>query len=415
MDFRLSYSPRQEIRAIELPGSKSVTNRALIINALSCRPARIEGIAHCDDTIAITDALKQCDCARIDIGAAGTAMRFLTAYFAAMPGVSLTLTGTQRMLCRPIKPLVDSLMQLDANITYLGEDGFPPLSIEGKRLKGGNISIRGDISSQFISALMMIGPTLNGGLNIQLLGEVVSRSYIDMTCEIMRHYGIEVKSDENLIAIPEQSYSAPDVFMVEADWSSASYFYELVALTDMQNIKLTGLFSPQHSVQGDSALAHLFNHFGVQTSFNDDCAVISSGKRNEMSDEVLCLNLSTTPDIVPTMVVTACLKGRHFHFCGIHNLRVKESDRIAALTAEMRRLGYVLHSDFDSIGWKGERCTSELSPIISTYSDHRMAMAFAPAATIFPGLCIADVGVVNKSFPKFWIEMRKLGIISEEV
>ena len=415
MDFRLSYSPQQEIRAIELPGSKSVTNRALIINALSQRPARIGGIAHCDDTIAITDALKQCDCARIDIGAAGTAMRFLTAYFASMPGVSLTLTGTQRMLCRPIKPLVDSLMQLDADIAYLGEDGFPPLSIEGKRLKGGNISIRGDISSQFISALMMIGPTLNGGLNIQLLGEVVSRSYIDMTCEIMRHYGIEVKSDENLIAIPEQSYSAPDVFMVEADWSSASYFYELVALTDMQNIKLTGLFSPQHSVQGDSALAHLFNHFGVQTSFNDDCAVISSGKRNEMSDEVLCLNLSTTPDIVPTMVVTACLKGRHFHFCGIHNLRVKESDRIAALTAEMRRLGYVLHSDFDSIGWKGERCTSESSPIISTYSDHRMAMAFAPAATIFPGLCIADVGVVNKSFPKFWIEMRKLGIISEEV
>lgn len=415
MDFRLSYSPQQEIRAIELPGSKSVTNRVLIINALSQRPTHIEGIAYCDDTIAITDALKQCDCARIDIGAAGTAMRFLTAYFAAMPGVSLTLTGTQRMLCRPIKPLVDSLMQLDADIAYLGEDGFPPLSIEGKRLKGGNISIRGDISSQFISALMMIGPTLNGGLNIQLLGEVVSRSYIDMTCEIMRHYGIEVKSDENIIAIPEQSYSAPDVFMVEADWSSASYFYELVALTDMQNIKLTGLFSPQHSVQGDSALAHLFNHFGVQTSFNDDCAVISSGKRNEMSDEVLCLNLSTTPDIVPTMVVTACLKGRHFHFCGIHNLRVKESDRIAALTAEMRRLGYVLHSDFDSIGWKGERCTSESSPIISTYSDHRMAMAFAPAATIFPGMCIADVGVVNKSFPKFWTEMKKLGIISEEV
>lgn len=415
MDFRLSYSPQQEIRAIELPGSKSVTNRALIINALSQRPARIEGIAYCDDTIAITDALKQCDCAHIDIGAAGTAMRFLTAYFASMPGVSLTLTGTQRMLCRPIKPLVDSLMQLDANITYLGEDGFPPLNIEGKRLRGGNISIRGDISSQFISALMMIGPTLQGGLTIHLLGEVVSRSYIDMTCEIMRHYGIEVKSDENLIAIPEQSYSAPDVFMVEADWSSASYFYELVALTDMQNIKLTGLFSPQHSVQGDSALAQLFNHFGVQTSFNDDCAVISSGKRNEMSDEVLCLNLSTTPDIVPTMVVTACLKGRHFHFCGIHNLRVKESDRIAALTAEMRRLGYVLHSDFDSIGWKGERCTSESSPIISTYSDHRMAMAFAPAATIFPGMCIADVGVVNKSFPQFWIEMRKLGIISEEV
>lgn len=415
MDFRLSYSPQQEIRAIELPGSKSVTNRALIINALSQRPARIEGIAHCDDTIAIADALKRCDCAHIDIGAAGTAMRFLTAYFAATPGVSLTLTGTQRMLCRPIKPLVDSLMQLDANIAYLGEDGFPPLSIEGKRLRGGSISIRGDISSQFISALMMIGPVLQGGLVIHLFGEVVSRSYIDMTCEIMRHYGIDVKSDENLIVIPEQSYSAPDVFMVEADWSSASYFYELVALTDVQNIKLTGLFPSEQSMQGDSALAQLFKYFGVQTSFYDDCALISSEKRNEMSDELLSLNLSTTPDIVPTMVVTACLKERHFHFWGIHNLRVKESDRIAALEAEMRRLGYILHSDFDSISWKGERCAFETSPIINTYSDHRMAMAFAPAATIYPGLCIADVGVVNKSFPQFWKEMRKSGIISEEI
>ena len=415
MDFGLSYSPQQEIRAIELPGSKSVTNRAFIINALSRRQARIEGIAHCDDTTAIADALKRCDCAYIDIGAAGTAMRFLTAYFAAMSGVSLTLTGSQRMLCRPIKSLVDSLLQLDANITYLGEDGFPPLCIEGKRLRGGNISIRGDISSQFISALMMVGPTLQGGLTIHLLGEVVSRSYIDMTCEIMRHYGIDVKSDTSLIAIPEQSYSAPDVFVVEADWSSASYFYEFVALTDLQNVKLMGLFAPDKSMQGDSALAHLFNHFGVKTSFYDDCAVISSEKRNEISDEVLCLNLSTTPDIVPTMVVTACLKGRHFHFCGIQNLRVKESNRIAALTAEMRRLGYVLHSDFDSISWKGERCALESSPIINTYSDHRMAMSFAPAATIYPGLRIADVGVVNKSFPQFWEEMRKLGIISEEV
>ena len=415
MDFRLSYSPQEEIRAIELPGSKSITNRALIINALSQRLTRIEGIARCDDTIAITDALQRCDCGHIDIGAAGTAMRFLTAYFAATPGVSLALTGSQRMLCRPIKPLVDALLQLNANIEYLGEDGFPPLRIEGKRLRGGNISIRGDISSQFISALMMIGPTLQGGLNIHLLGEVVSRSYIDMTCEIMRHYGIDVKSDENLIAISEQPYSAPDVFIVEADWSSASYFYELVALTDAQNIKLTGLFSSEQSMQGDSALVQLFKHFGVQTSFDDDCAVISSEKSNEKSDEVLSLNLSTTPDLVPTMVVTACLKGRRFHFSGIHNLSIKECDRIAALKAEMQCLGYVLHCDFDSIGWNGERCIPESSPTIRTYSDHRMAMAFAPAATIYPNLRIADVGVVNKSFPRFWIEMRKLGIISEEV
>lgn len=415
MDFRLSYSPQEEIKEIELPGSKSITNRALIINALSERPTCIEGIAHCDDTIAIADAIKRYDCERIDIGAAGTAMRFLTAYFAATPGVSLVLTGTQRMLCRPIKPLVDALLQLNANIAYLGEDGFPPLRIEGKRLKGGNITIRGDISSQFISALMMIGPTLQGGLNIHLLGEVVSRSYIDMTNEIMRQYGIDVKSNENVIAIQEQPYSAPDVFKVEADWSSASYFYELVALTDAQNVKLTGLFSPEQSMQGDSELAQLFKHFGVQTSFYDDYAVISSRKRNEMSDEVLSLNLMTTPDIVPTMVVTACLKGRRFHFSGIHNLRIKECDRIAALEAEMQRLGYVLHCDFDSISWNGERCISEPSPVINTYSDHRMAMAFAPAATIHPNLCIADVGVVNKSFPQFWKEMRKLGIISEEV
>lgn len=415
MDFRLSYSPQQEIRAIELPGSKSITNRALIINALSKRPTCIEGIAHCDDTIAIADALKCDDYTHIDIGAAGTAMRFLTAYFATTPGVSLTLTGCQRMLCRPIKPLIDALMQLGANITYLGKDGFPPLRIEGKQLCGGNISLRSDISSQFISALMMIGPTLQGGLTIHLLEEVVSRPYIDMTCEIMRRYGVDIKSDKNTIAIPEKSYSAPAVFMVEKDWSSASYFYELVALTGVQNIKLTGLFSPKQSMQGDSALADLFNHFGVHSSFYDDYVVISSDKKTEISGKLLDLNLSATPDIVPTMVVTACLKNRCFHFCGVHNLRIKESNRISALIVEMKRLGYVLHCDTDSISWNGERCISELSPRINTYSDHRMAMAFAPAATICQGLCIADVDVVNKSFPQFWTEIRKLGITSEVV
>lgn len=417
MDLRLQHTSDIVAPDIVLPGSKSITNRALIINALSECPTCIEGTASCDDTRAIIEALDGRLQSTVDVGPAGTAMRFLTAYFASKPDVSLTLTGDKRMLCRPIRPLVMALTVLGADIAYQGKEGYPPLLITGKHLNGGDIEIRGDISSQFISALMIVGPTLRGGLNIRLTGEIVSRPYIEMTGEVMRHFGVDVRVTENLITIPERTYRAPKSFCVEADWSSASYFYELVALSGVRDIKLSGLRPTGKSAQGDAAAAELFREFGVYTSFADGCALISaeSNEYDGNGREMLLLNLSSTPDLVPAMVVTACLKNRQFRYYGIHNLRIKESDRISTLASEMRRLGYPLHCDADSISWKGERCQEEVAPVICTHSDHRLAMAFAPAVILYEGLVISDALVVNKSFPGFWSEIRKLGIKSEVV
>ncbi|MBR5788113.1 MAG: 3-phosphoshikimate 1-carboxyvinyltransferase [Muribaculaceae bacterium] len=416
MDIRLRYRSDIVASPIELPSSKSIANRALVINALSAHPAEIGGMSVCDDTQAIVGALEQVSehsATIVDIGAAGTAMRFLTAYFAALEGVTVTLTGSQRMCRRPIALLVDALRQSGADIAYLGEEGFPPLRIEGKRLRGGEIAIRGDISSQYISALMMVGATFSEGLCIRLLGDTLSRPYIEMTAEMMRQWGIDVRTSADRIEILSHGYRSPASYTVEADWSAASYIYEMVALAELQNVVVRGLVAPERSLQGDSELVDLYRHFGVTTQFCDGCAVISCSPSE--SDEVLSLDLKATPDLVPAMVVTACLKGRRFAFEGVGNLRIKECDRIAVLTTEMRKLGYLLTFDDESVSWDGSRCESECNPLIMTYKDHRIAMAFAPAVTQHQGLAIEDAMVVNKSFPQYWEQMRLMGIIAEKI
>ena len=416
MDIRLRYRSDIVASPIELPSSKSIANRALVINALSAHPAEIGGMAVCDDTQAIVGALEQVSehsATIVDIGAAGTAMRFLTAYFAALEGVTVTLTGSQRMCRRPIALLVDALRQSGADIAYLGEEGFPPLRIEGKRLRGGEIAIRGDISSQYISALMMVGATFSEGLCIRLLGDTLSRPYIEMTAEMMRQWGIDVRTSVDRIEILSHGYRSPASYTVEADWSAASYIYEMVALAELQNVVVRGLVAPERSLQGDSELVDLYRHFGVTTQFCDGCAVISCSPSE--SDEVLSLDLKATPDLVPAMVVTACLKGRRFAFEGVGNLRIKECDRIEVLTTEMRKLGYLLTFDDESVSWDGSRCESECNPLIMTYKDHRIAMAFAPAVTQHQGLAIEDAMVVNKSFPQYWEQMRLMGIIAEKI
>ena len=416
MDIRLRYRSDIVASPIELPSSKSIANRALVINALSEHPAEIGGMAVCDDTQAIVGALEQViehSATIVDIGAAGTAMRFLTAYFAALEGVTVTLTGSQRMCRRPIALLVDALRQSGADIAYLGEEGFPPLRIEGKRLRGGEIAIRGDISSQYISALMMVGATFSEGLCIRLLGDTLSRPYIEMTAEMMRQWGIDVRTSADRIEILSHGYRSPVSYTVEADWSAASYIYEMVALAELQNVVVRGLVAPERSLQGDSELVDLYRHFGVTTQFCDGCAVISCSPSE--SDEVLSLDLKATPDLVPAMVVTACLKGRLFTFEGVGNLRIKECDRIAVLTTEMRKLGYLLTFDDESVSWDGSRCEAECNPLIMTYKDHRIAMAFAPAVTQHQGLAIEDAMVVNKSFPQYWEQMRLMGIIAEKI
>ena len=416
MDIRLRYRSDIVASPIELPSSKSIANRALVINALSEHPAEIGGMSVCDDTQAIVGALEQVSehsATIVDIGAAGTAMRFLTAYFAALEGVTVTLTGSQRMCRRPIALLVDALRQSGADIAYLGEEGFPPLRIEGKRLRGGEIAIRGDISSQYISALMMVGATFSEGLCIRLLGDTLSRPYIEMTAEMMRQWGIDVRTSADRIEILSHGYRSPASYTVEADWSAASYIYEMVALAELQNVVVRGLVAPERSLQGDSELVDLYRHFGVTTQFCDGCAVISCSPSE--SDEVLSLDLKATPDLVPAMVVTACLKGRRFAFEGVGNLRIKECDRIAVLTTEMRKLGYLLTFDDESVSWDGSRCEVECNPLIMTYKDHRIAMAFAPAVTQHQGLAIEDAMVVNKSFPQYWEQMRLMGIIAEKI
>lgn len=416
MDIRLRYRSDIVASPIELPSSKSIANRALVINALSEYPAEIGGMSVCDDTQAIVGALEQVSehsATIVDIGAAGTAMRFLTAYFAALEGVTVTLTGSQRMCRRPIALLVDALRQSGADIAYLGEEGFPPLRIEGKRLRGGEIAIRGDISSQYISALMMVGATFSEGLCIRLLGDTLSRPYIEMTAEMMRQWGIDVRTSVDRIEILSHGYRSPASYTVEADWSAASYIYEMVALAELQNVVVRGLVAPERSLQGDSELVDLYRHFGVTTQFCDGCAVISCSPSE--SDEVLSLDLKATPDLVPAMVVTACLKGRRFTFEGVGNLRIKECDRIEVLTTEMRKLGYLLTFDDESVSWDGSRCESECNPLIMTYKDHRIAMAFAPAVTQHQGLAIEDAMVVNKSFPQYWEQMRLMGIIAEKI
>lgn len=416
MDIRLRYRSDIVASPIELPSSKSIANRALVINALSAHPAEIGGVSVCDDTQAIVGALEQVSehsATIVDIGAAGTAMRFLTAYFAALEGVTVTLTGSQRMCHRPIALLVDALRQSGADIAYLGEEGFPPLRIEGKRLRGGEIAIRGDISSQYISALMMVGATFSEGLCIRLLGDTLSRPYIEMTAEMMRQWGIDVRTSADRIDILSHGYRSPASYTVEADWSAASYIYEMVALAELQNVVVRGLVAPEKSLQGDSELVDLYRHFGVTTQFCDGCAVISCSPSE--SDEVLSLDLKATPDLVPAMVVTACLKGRRFAFEGVGNLRIKECDRIAVLTTEMRKLGYLLTFDDESVSWDGSRCEVECNPLIMTYKDHRIAMAFAPAVTQHQGLAIEDAMVVNKSFPQYWEQMRLMGIIAEKI
>lgn len=408
MDYILKYHQPEEIATIELPGSKSITNRVLLINAMSETHAKLNGLAQCDDTYAIIDGLRKHDLGIVDVGAAGTAMRFLTAYFAATEGVSVTLTGTDRMLNRPIGPLVEALRQLGAKIEYTGEEGFPPLRIEGNRLRGGHIGVRSNISSQFISALMLIGPTLERGLKIHLLEDTVSKTYIEMTCEIMRKFGINARYDNESITIPQQDYLPPISYDIESDWSAASYFYEAVALSKTDKLKLTGLYSADKSLQGDRQLVDIFELFGVYTAFYDGYAMIQ--KREYTDASAIELDLKSCSDLVPTLAVTACLSNRKFHFTGISNLRIKECDRLQALVLELRGLGYFLRCDDDSLSWTGERCERSHQASIKTYKDHRIAMAFAVASTKIDGIIIEDAEVVRKSFPQFWNEMRKVGI-----
>ena len=410
MNYRI-IAPRRIEGEIDLPASKSISNRVLLLNALCATPGRLSNLAQCDDTDAVLSALAQPDASEVNIGAAGTAMRFLTAYFATREGREVVIDGTERMRQRPIGVLVDALRQLGADIEYVEAEGYPPLKITGTRLRGGALTVSGSVSSQYITAILLIAPVI-GGITLTIEGEIMSRPYIDMTLALMARYGVKAEWRENVIHVPAGEYTALD-FTVEADWSAASYWWAMQAIVPQSRISLKGL-EPQ-SLQGDSRIAELMSQMGVTGNWCGRYLDLRSNGGVGCCCSTFA-DLSGTPDIAQTLVVMLCLMGRPFRITGLRTLRIKETDRLEALRTELRKLGYVVKVEGDdAISWHLETTAAEASPHICTYHDHRMAMAFAPAAIRFPGLIIDDAQVVSKSYPLFWEHLRQAEFKIEEV
>lgn len=400
----ISASGRTVKDTIHIPSSKSISNRMLIIRSLAGSEATLHNLSGSDDTEVLRKAL-DAETNVKDVGHAGTSMRFLAAYLSTRQG-EFVLTGSERMKERPIGPLTDALKQIGARIDFLGKEGYPPLKITGGGLKGGSIEIEAGISSQFISALMMIGPVLEGGLSIFLKGPVVSSAYIRMTLALMNRCGVNADFDGRRIRVLPGNYSVQD-FVVESDWSGASYWYQVAALLPGSEITLPNLSAD--SLQGDAALIQIFEPLGIQTGVHAGGIQLVSRKQ-DLPDQ-FSYDFTSCPDLVQTMAVCLCALEIPFRFTGTTTLRIKETDRIAALQSELRRVGFVLGADPSGewLQWDGSRCEPEPDPVIRTYHDHRMAMAFAPLALILGSIAIEDPGVVSKSYPDYWADLEKAG------
>lgn len=405
-------APQVLNQTIKLPASKSISNRALIIHALSGGAILPNNLSDCDDTTVIIDALQN-NPHEINIKAAGTAMRFMTAFLSVKDGEEHVLTGTERMKHRPIGVLVDALRHLGADIKYAGEEGFPPLRIKGRKLEGGLLEVPGNISSQYISALLMIGPTLKNGLTLRLTGDVISRPYIDLTLWTMREFGADADwSDSETISVAPKPYKERNYY-IENDWSAASYWYEMMALSTHEDdeIRLEGLMDG--SKQGDSSVRYIFSLLGVKSTFEsrkEGVPTTVTLRHTNRCVPRLEYDFVNSPDLAQTFVVCCALKNVHFHFTGLSTLKIKETDRIEAMKKEMRKLGYVIHDKNNSeLIWDGERCMPEIEGGIDTYEDHRMALSFAPASLCIDGLSINNPQVVTKSYPHFWEDIKSAG------
>lgn len=397
--------PTKEVRGnVTLPASKSLSNRALIIQALCDEPCVIHNLSEAEDTQVLKRILES-KTNLADVGDAGTAMRFLLAYFATQPN-EFTLTGSARMKERPIGPLVDALRSMGAEINYLEKEGYPPVTVKGSRDLKNTVTIRSDISSQFISALIMIGPVLNDGLRIVLEGEPLSYSYIEMTHTIMEYFGaeIEVLEDAEGIYIEGNGYAAND-YEVEPDWSAASYFFEMATLAKNSNIIIEAL--PYVSSQGDSGIADLFlSVFNIKVKPAGNNLLLTKAAEIDLDEAEF--DFIDMPDMAQTIAATAAATGVGFTLTGLQTLRIKETDRIAALKTELEKLGVGVEVGNDWIKINPPLVqTGDLH--FNTYNDHRMAMALAPLALVVNSVTIDNAEVVNKSFPGYWEELKKLG------
>ncbi|WP_340111225.1 3-phosphoshikimate 1-carboxyvinyltransferase [Maribellus mangrovi] len=405
MIYKVSATHKNINGSICLPASKSISNRALIISALCYSPYPIRNLSDSDDTKVLEAALFS-NSNKFDIGHAGTAMRFLTAFLAKIVG-EWEITGSERMQQRPIKILVDALIQLGAKIEYLKDDGYPPLKIFGSHLKGQKLELDGSISSQYITALLLIAPTIEGGLTLELKGDITSRSYIKLTLELMAKFGIQYQWNGNTIVVPEQHYFPQD-FTIEADWSGASYWYQIMALADEGEILLENL--ELKSLQGDANIAEWFVPFGVESVQKENGVLLK--KTKNYHPQKLLLNFIENPDLAQTMACLCVAKGIPFHFSGLKTLKIKETDRIAALQNELAKFGAQLSEPADGeLAWDG-KLDMEMKddlPLINTYHDHRMALAFAPMALAELPMRIDDPMVITKSYPNFWEDLKKVG------
>ncbi len=403
MDLKLDRSSLIKAKSkLSITGSKSESNRLLLLQALYPQ-LQIKNLSNSDDSMLMQKALSSKD-EVVDIHHAGTAMRFLTAYFAIQKDREVLLTGSQRMTERPIKILVDALRMLGADISYLKSEGYPPLKIKGKHLTGGTVSLKANVSSQYISALMLIGSKLEDGLKLHLQGEVTSVPYIKMTQSLLSQIGIASNFENNIITInPAVQDIHPKVLTVESDWSSASYFYSIIALSDIgTQIELSSY--SKHSLQGDSAISHIYELFGVRTRFTNTNSMVL--EKIHTSYKPVFLDLKNTPDIAQTIAVTCIGLGLSCQLQGLHTLKIKETDRLLALKTELEKLGGKVSISLDSLQLKA--CKQIKKDIkIATYNDHRMAMAFAPLALRFP-LEIQEAEVVSKSYPQFWEDLKTL-------
>lgn len=408
MKYIVSKPNKTLVGSIVLPGSKSIANRALIIHALSYSPYPIENLSDSDDVRVMSQVFNS-NTNQFDIGHAGTAMRFLTAFLSQIVG-EWTLTGSDRMKQRPIGILVDALNKLGARIEYLENEGYPPLKIYGSHLKGCVLELDGSVSSQYISALLMIAPTIEGGLTLRLKNKIMSRSYIEMTLKLMEQFGVQHVWKGNEIRISEQKYIARP-FSVEADWSGASYWYQMAVLSDEVDVELIGLRS--QSLQGDAVQAKWFEQLGVQTSATENGSRLI--RNGQLLPKFLQLNFIENPDVAQTFAVLCVMKQIPFHFTGLETLKIKETNRIAALQDELAKFGAKLTEPAPGeLAWDGTfPIEKQTLPEIETYHDHRMAMAFAPACQTFGPIAILDPMVVTKSYPNYWEDLKKVGFVIE--
>lgn len=411
MKYQVNANQNTVNARINLPASKSISNRVLIINALCYNPYPVKNLSDSDDTRVLQQALFS-NRNNFDIGHAGTAMRFLTAFLSKIVG-EWEVTGSERMKQRPIGILVDALNELGARIEYMEKEGFPPLKIFGSHLKGKTLELDGSISSQYISALLLIAPTIENGLVLKLTGDITSRSYIELTLKLMARFGIQYKWEGSMITVPEQIY-LPGEFTVEADWSGASYWYQTMALADKGEVLLENL--QLESLQGDANIAAWFEQFGVISEQKKEGVILL--KKEQIQPKKLVLDFIENPDVAQTMACLCVAKKIPFHFSGLKTLKIKETDRIAALQNELAKFGATLTEPaHGELAWDGtiEHSKVEKMPVIETYHDHRMALAFAPLALAGFTLEIEDPMVVTKSYPAFWVDLKNVGFDLAEI